>query len=162
MGNSDCPYPYAVDDHGRYFLFLEKVILEKMPKSEDMPPLGLARDVRDFEPYTYLYQGFTYDKCKFRLRYGGSIITYLHPEMMPFRQPIYEKQNCNGKVQKVSADEFEKLLSKWFKAHGISHLQCHQIQFDGEEKSAGAGVQARCNFDLWSLYQVYGRRTNAH
>eukprot|EP00438_Fugacium_kawagutii_P005230 Skav208687 [mRNA] locus=scaffold6485:20221:20874:+ [translate_table: standard] len=130
VGNSTVPYSYAVDDHGRYILFLEKVILDTLPppKSEELH-FGLARD---FEPYWYLYHDFAYDKCEFQLRYGGTMVTYKHPETMPHRQPMrngqprYEKL-VNGKVQRISWDEFEKLLTKWFRAHGISHMDCREI-----------------------------------
>lgn len=52
--------------------------------------------------------------------------------MMPHQHnPKYQKI-VNGKVEVISRDSFEKLLRKWFKAHGISHMQCWKVRPKGD------------------------------
>eukprot|EP00439_Symbiodinium_sp_Y106_P062283 s588_g9.t1 len=126
VGLSSVPYTFAVDEHGRHYLFLEKVILDTVPESEK-ERLGPS------QPYCHLYHDIKYDKCKFQLRYGRFAITYMLPSMMPHQHnPKYQKI-VNGKVEVISRDSFEKLLRKWFKAHGISHMQCWKEATDWEE-----------------------------
>ncbi|CAE7588780.1 unnamed protein product [Symbiodinium sp. KB8] len=125
VGLSSVPYTFAVDEHGRHYLFLEKVILDSVPES-DKERLGPS------QPYCHLYEDIVYDKCKFQLRYGRFAITYNLPSRMPHQQnPKYQKI-VNGKVELISRDRFEKLLKKWFKAHGISHIQCWKVRPNGD------------------------------
>lgn len=35
VGNSDVPYPYAVDRNGSYYLLIEGVVLHRVPPSSD-------------------------------------------------------------------------------------------------------------------------------
>eukprot|EP00435_Cladocopium_sp_Y103_P051783 s749_g16.t1 len=134
MGNSLVPYTFAVDADGRYFLFVEKVILETMPaQSEDVE---FEPRLRPFHPYHYLYEEFKYDKCSFRLRYGPNLVTYRHPSDMIHSRPNPKLQKIvDGKAREVSREKFEGLLRKWFEAHGISHLQCRKDFTTGKPES---------------------------
>ena len=131
MGNSCVPYTFAVDQEGRHFLFLEKVILETIPDLEEDEKKKDGREL--FHPYTYLYN-LKNDKCKFQLRYGGRMITYKHPsQMFPVpKAPVKHEKIVNGKARVVEAEEFERLLRKWFKTLGISQMHCQQVQLNGE------------------------------
>lgn len=114
IGNSSVPYTYAVDASGRYYLFFQKVVLEEVPEDYDE------------QPHTYFYEEMKFNKCSFQLRYAGIEVR----EKKPFTQkqnPRCEKI-VDGKSQIVSPEEFEKLLRKWFRAHGISTLQCTEIK----------------------------------
>lgn len=134
MGNSLAPYTFAVDADGRYFLFIEKVILETMPAEAENTEPGLW----PFHPYHYLYHEFKYDKCSFRLKYGPNLVSYTHPSDMAHSrglihsQPPKLQKMVDGKAREVSREKFQRLLSKWFKAHGISHLQCRKVRRNGE------------------------------
>ncbi|CAL1173558.1 unnamed protein product [Cladocopium goreaui] len=90
MGNSLAPYTFAVDADGRYFLFIEKVILETMPAEAENTEPGLW----PFHPYHYLYHEFKYDKCSFRLEYGPNLdFTNGKPESFP---PLSKLPLCTG------------------------------------------------------------------
>jgi len=43
VGNSDVPYPYAIDKNGEYYLLIEDVILKNVPKAQK------------YNPYNYYY-----------------------------------------------------------------------------------------------------------
>ena len=131
VGNSSVPYSYAVDEDGRHYLFTEMVILEKVHDTKPNP-----RDILGpFNPYWYLYEDLAYDKCKFQLRYCGITLKWTHPKQMTFlklrKQQVmkYEKL-VNGKAQQVSEEKFQRLVAKWFKAHGISELEGETLPVD--------------------------------
>ena len=114
IGNSSVPYTYAVDASGRYYLFFQKVVLEEVPEDYDE------------QPHTYFYEEMKFNTCSFQLRYAG-IEVRGHKPFMQKQNPRCEKI-VDGKSQIVSPEEFEKLLRKWFQAHGTSTLQCTEIK----------------------------------
>jgi glutaredoxin-related protein len=52
VGNSDVPYPYAIDDHGNYYLLIEDVVIKNNPSiTHQMNDYTLNDD----DPYSYYY-----------------------------------------------------------------------------------------------------------
>jgi len=50
VGNSDVPYPYAVDDHDRYYLMIEDVVIQDVPSEHSD------------RPYEYYYERHYFTK----------------------------------------------------------------------------------------------------
>ena len=46
VGNSDVPYPYAIDNAGRYYLMIEDVVIDKFTNKKEY----------DNDPYNYYYE----------------------------------------------------------------------------------------------------------
>jgi hypothetical protein len=49
LGNSDVPYPFAVDNQGRFYLFIENVVLESVPESHRNDPYDYWYDLSKTE-----------------------------------------------------------------------------------------------------------------
>lgn len=52
VGNSDVPYPYAIDTNGYYYLMIEDIVLTDYPYADN----------EDVDPYNYHYEGYSKDK----------------------------------------------------------------------------------------------------
>ena len=70
MGNSDVPYPFAVDKHGRSYLLLEQVVLKDVPEGESDPYRYYYSDSVGFGfGWTNLHGGFL---CPHKTIFKGS------------------------------------------------------------------------------------------
>ena len=90
VGNSDVPYPYAVDKDGRIYLMIENVILER------------GYDSKNYEdPYDFYYDDFSLISFKGIKRFmiGNQIYNFTY---RPFPDENYDRiTNFNETPQKL-------------------------------------------------------------
>lgn len=123
VGNSDVPYPYAIDANGNYYLMLEYVILQHVPEFKD--------------PYDYYYDynntGLR-DVCGKGKKFKNIIQFYLgktpttlkfdpNPEAKRHRilrsKQVKSVRLENGDKVTLSNNEIKELMNEYGKENGI-------------------------------------------
>ena len=119
MGNSDVPYPYAIDEDGKYYLMLEKVIMTNVPENFSEEPyryfyasgkvcsemLGVDKLIgADSERYNLSYQ------VRPRIHYDSPWMENLH---------ILDR---SGEIYPVSEDEYVGIMETIGSIRGITPM----------------------------------------
>lgn len=139
VGNNDVPYPYAIDEKGRYYLLTEGIILEELPENET-------------DPYDYYYIGnlITEDKGVIpprqpKIKNFNDIVEYyidkegytLNYDPTPAKDyerliPEYGKKmyvvKTDGKKYELTKEMYIKLMKDFGKVIGISPIKYTIIQ----------------------------------
>jgi hypothetical protein len=138
VGNSGVPYPYAVDEDGRYYLMVEDVIIDKVPNiikfdngsygfyytksemtninnSDNNNMLNIKHYYIDNKPYSFRYKVLPnkdYDRISSWDDFGeGMKIEY-----------------NDGTVEKINKKKYAQLHKKIGKEFGFSRLLTKMIQ----------------------------------
>lgn len=136
VGNSDVPYPYAIDSNKNYYLLIEKVMLRDVPHDIDDPydyyyraslmTPDLARPLRGEYPTNI--REFTIGKEKYTMTY--------HPR--PSREydriaswPDFGKgmaiRYADGRRVALSRERYSKLLQAHGRRNGFSAMRCIRV-----------------------------------
>ncbi len=95
VGNSSVPYPYAIDDEGRYYLIIENTVIKNIPR-------GFKRD-----PYDYFYDNNKHYNPEPGKYYDLMIDSWKK------NNKIYKE--VNGKIIYVGVEEFETTRKEYIK-----------------------------------------------
>ena len=125
VGNSDVPYPYAVDKSNRYYLLIEDVMLEEVPLEYKEDPYTYyyknKKLVSDFEEGDKLYfGGKRYDGLNYYPQPGKNYDRFTGFDDFRDGIKIVTKE---GKPKKIDRKEFIKLSKAYGVRHGYSRLK---------------------------------------
>lgn len=118
IGNNDVPYPYAIDENGRYYLMIENVVLDDVGDYTDpyryyydhslitwdiafrqepilKNDLGIIKFYGDGEQYTFRYRPYfiTYEEMQVELE-NGDLIEFTQDMYRDLMKEFEEKIKC--------------------------------------------------------------------
>ena len=141
VGNNDCPYPFAIDEHNYIYLFAENVVLAP----------NFATNINDITDDTDIYE-YYYDKCKMAMprREGQDERTYMGISALmvndvwfvlsyrpaPESSKAYDRITSEGELYAVidslkvpmSKERYLELIRNYGIEHGFEQLNIfHEI-----------------------------------
>ena len=121
VGNNDVPYPYAVDERGRFYLMVENVVLNKLDPSET-DPYGAFYQIPNAQyaellGYTHMVGSLNPDELYVHSYTSNPRTQYHYPWMKDL-----EGVKPDGSREPISEEEFVAIHDKIAKHFGFADL----------------------------------------
>tara|TARA_Y100000389_G_scaffold147241_1_gene146134 strand:+ start:2205 stop:2945 length:741 start_codon:yes stop_codon:yes gene_type:complete len=121
VGNNDVPYPYAVDERGRFYLMVENVVLNKLDPSET-DPYGAFYQIPNTKyaellGYTHIVGSLNPDELYVHSYTSNPRTQYYYPWMKDL-----EGVKPDGSREPISEEEFVAIHDKIAKHFGFTDL----------------------------------------
>lgn len=107
VGNSDVPYPYAVDSNQQYYLMLEGLILEHVPSKNSADPYGYYYSNNDKYLEILNIENFVSGDEYFRVTFQTNPIKHYH---MGWMQNLHAIDKTTGRQYPVSETDYIKMM----------------------------------------------------
>ena len=121
VGNNDAPYPYAIDERGRFYLMVENIVLSKLDPSET-DPYGAFYQIpndqyADLLGYTHMASSLEPDELYVYSYTSNPRAQYHYPWMKDL-----ESVGSDGSRKPISEEEFIAIHDKIANHFGFSDL----------------------------------------
>ena len=129
VGNSDIPYPYAIDTKGNYYLFNENVILTKMDKGYKDGPYDYYYDTRLITKNTVFNKAplINFENItEYYIDGDNYTLSYKNNPEQNYENITREGQELtirkNGKIQKLDKKKYVNLIKRFGKKMGFKPI----------------------------------------